>query len=212
MPKSSSISSARWPEGLACRLPPNYFAQKKAKAFPPPADAVAEQEQLLMFGRLRYWAFVGALVTSHCAIAGGGASGLVASRTPVVNTAYLPTVGPIDLRFRAPILPVTNMTPIPLPEPVAMAEEPPPMEPDKTSAPEPVVAIPQPDTAPPPPVPTSPPSTPDPMISADQIAHLFFSLTNTVPKGTVPSMPFAPPGSAAPPPSTATYDVVAPPH
>lgn len=167
-----------------------------------------------MFGCLRHWAIAGAIVTSHCAMAGVGVSGL-ATRS-MANVGYLPAVGPVELRFRDPIQPITNMAQMPLPQPfVEKTNEPPPVEMvEKAPAPVQTPAVPPPDTNPPvpPPVPVSAPNPSDPMISPQMLLKYFNRNTNGASTGMIAPMEFAPPTQAAPPSSTATYTISPAPH
>jgi 2-oxoglutarate dehydrogenase E2 component (dihydrolipoamide succinyltransferase) len=167
-----------------------------------------------MFARLRHWAALAAIVTSHSAFAGVGVSGPTVR--PLVDLPYLPAVGPVELRFRDPILPVTNRSQMTLPEPVAVkTNEPPPVQiaaTTNTAPPAPV--IPPPDTNPPvpPPIPVSTEAPADPMVGAQQLLKYFPRATNAPATGTIDPLQFAPPSSTAPPPSTATYSVTPPPR
>jgi len=153
-----------------------------------------------MFGRLSHWA-----------IAGAALSGL--AMRVLATPGYLPVVGPVALRFLAPAQPVTNQAQTPLPPPVAPPVNPPPPAEVavKTSAPAPSAppAAPPADTNPPVDLSTSAPaatsSPPDPMISTQSLLKFFNRSTNGPSSAVIAPMNFAPPASAIPPSSSATY-------
>lgn len=151
----------------------------------------------MKFGRLRHWAMAGAVI-----------SGL-AMRVLAIP-GYLPAVGPANLRFLPEARPATNLAAIALPPPVEEPDsQPPPAEvaasPPAPSAPP---AAPPPETNSPvslsPLPPAAAPMT-DPMISPQMLLKYFNRSTNGAAGGVIAPMEFAPPSSAKPPSSTATY-------
>ncbi|MGD1085882.1 MAG: hypothetical protein ABSA47_14190 [Verrucomicrobiota bacterium] len=127
--------------------------------------------------------------------------------------AYLPVVGPVPLRFRAPAPPVTNLVRMTLPPPDAAPVSPPPVAEvaAKTNAPPvaPSPAAPVPEANPtaisntPGPVAAS--AVPEPMVSPQMLLRYFNRTTNGISSAITTPMEFAPPIPAGRPSSTATY-------
>lgn len=155
-----------------------------------------------MFGRMRHWVAVGAVLA-------GFAAGVAAA------PGYLPVVGPVPLRFRPAIQPETNMVRIPLPPPnlPPPAPEIPPAPPAATNT----VAQKTPPAASPPAAPA--PATvssnqanaegtfspAEPLISPQMLMRYFNKSTNGASGGIMAPVNFAPPAAVSPPSSTATY-------
>ena len=151
-----------------------------------------------MIGRLCQWGFAGAVFA-------GFAYGVSAS------SGYLPTVGPVPIRFRAVAPPVTNLMKMPLPAP----ESPAPV------APAPAVVAPAPAVQPVPVVQVAPKTNsvavdtqpePEPIypnsqprVSAQMLLKYFNHSTNGPGTGIIAPLDFAPPAAGTTPPSTATY-------
>jgi hypothetical protein len=146
-----------------------------------------------MFGRLR-----------HAVIGAAGLFGLAA--VVLADSAYLPNVGPVPLRFRiVPLLP-TNIVSLPAPYPLTAADT----EADDADAADTadVVAIPplsgadgskavvmESSSEPPP----GPPPAFEPVISPQMLIPFFRPSTTATNLGTVAPVGFLPPSPSAPP-------------
>jgi hypothetical protein len=153
-----------------------------------------------MFGRLRHWAEVGAAlpVLAFAVSAGPG---------------YLPVVGPAPLRFRADLPPAANVVKMPLPPP-----EPSPAAPTSAATAPTASADLQTNAAPAaapvlltatntPVTSEAAPGSSEPRISPEMLLRFFTPSTNRPASGVIAPLDFAPPATAKPPSSTATYSV-----
>ena len=153
-----------------------------------------------MFGRLRHWAEAGAAlpVLAFAVSAGPG---------------YLPTIGPAPLRFRAELPPAVNVVKMPLPPPAPAPAAPPPSSTTPTAAADiPTNAAPA--AAPvlltatnPPVTPEAVPASSEPRISPEMLLKYFTPSPNRPASGVIAPLDFAPPATAKPASSTATYSV-----
>lgn len=156
---------------------------------------------------MRHWAIVGAALPG-LAVGVLADTGLEPEVSHWYSRAYLPTVGPVALRFRAPEQPATNLVrmPLPPPQPEPAITLPPPDEPVAKKTAPPPAAAPQTTNQPaPPPEPPVAPAVGDPMISPQMLLKYFNHSTNGPSSGIIAPMNFAPPADAKPASGSATY-------
>jgi hypothetical protein len=152
-----------------------------------------------MFGRLRHWAEAGAALLGLAFAVSAG-------------PGYLPAVGPAPLRFRTDPPPATNVVKMPLPPP-----DPPPSTSavatdTQTNAAPATPAAAAPSAAPvlltatnSPVTPDAAPASSEPKISPEMLLKFFTPSTNRPSGEVIAPLDFAPPATAKPASSTATY-------